>query len=319
MKKLSARIVTDAAKNLLVRADLNREFESKNNDGYSSRILTATYNYYVREYDFNGWYTDPECTNLVTEIGAPNTKLVTLYTPWTPGEVEYKGNVLDPEWTVEEDLPDEPFEVPEGYEFDGWEEPVLNDDGTATVTPKFTPKVYELTNEETGETETWTYGEDIPFDPEKKGYTFDGWDDVEINDIDGTATVKPNYTPNVYELTNEETGETETWTYDTPIPFDDPEKFGYSFDGWDDVAVNDADGTATVAPKFSPKTYQLTNTETGETKPWIYDTEYPFADPSKEDLKFDGWELVINKMYRNLCGRIRRMLIASCKTLKNVN
>lgn len=46
----------------------------------------------------------------------------------------------------------------------------------------------------------------------------------------------------------------------------------------------------------------------------------------KECSETEGWlKLLVNtnaideatyKMYRNLCGRIRRMLISSCKTLK---
>ena len=49
----------------------------------------------------------------------------------------------------------------------------------------------------------------------------------------------------------------------------------------------------------------------------------------KECSETEGWlKLLFNsndidedtyKMYRNLCGRIRRMLIASCKTLKAAN
>ncbi len=48
----------------------------------------------------------------------------------------------------------------------------------------------------------------------------------------------------------------------------------------------------------------------------------------KECSETEGWlKLLFNskdidedtyKIYRNLCGRIRRMLIASCKTLKNI-
>ena len=49
----------------------------------------------------------------------------------------------------------------------------------------------------------------------------------------------------------------------------------------------------------------------------------------KECSETEGWlQLLLNtnvtdkntyKLYRNLCGRIRRMLISSCKTLKNNN
>ena len=48
----------------------------------------------------------------------------------------------------------------------------------------------------------------------------------------------------------------------------------------------------------------------------------------KESSETEGWlQLLFNtsvidediyKMYRNLCGRIRRMLISSCKTLKEI-
>ena len=64
----------------------------------------------------------------------------------------------------------------------------------------------------------------------------------------------------------------------------------------------------------------------GQSKP---DMLSKFEIALKECSETEGWlKLLFNsndideniyKMYRNLCGRIRRMLIASCKTLKNAN
>ena len=64
----------------------------------------------------------------------------------------------------------------------------------------------------------------------------------------------------------------------------------------------------------------------GQSKP---DMLSKFEIALKECSETEGWlKLLFNsndideniyKMNRNLCGRIRRMLIASCKTLKNAN
>ena len=64
----------------------------------------------------------------------------------------------------------------------------------------------------------------------------------------------------------------------------------------------------------------------GQSKP---DMLSKFEIAIKECNETEGWlKLLFNsndidegtyKMHRNLCGRIRRMLIASCKTLKNAN
>lgn len=64
----------------------------------------------------------------------------------------------------------------------------------------------------------------------------------------------------------------------------------------------------------------------GQSKP---DMLSKFEIALKECCETEGWlKLLFNsndidedtyKTYRNLCGRIRRMLIASCKTLKDAN
>ena len=64
----------------------------------------------------------------------------------------------------------------------------------------------------------------------------------------------------------------------------------------------------------------------GQSKP---DMLSKFEIAIKECSETEGWLKLLfisndidedtYKMYRNLCGRIRRMLIASCKTLKDTN
>ena len=221
----------------------------------------------------------------------------------------------------------------EGYTFDGWfdgeteitAETVVT--GNITATAKFTlipPTKYTVTfNDGTTDVKTVQVEENtaigaanIPADPTKEGYTFDGWFDGETEItaetvVTGNITATAKFTlipPTQYAVTFKD-GET---TVDTVMVNNGetvtaekmpeaPEKTGYTFKGWfigedeftGDTAVND---NITVTAVYEINKYTVTFID-GENELGKADVDYNTAigaenmpaDPTKEGYTFDGW------------------------------
>ena len=168
---------------------------------------------YVRPtgYVFDGWYTDAECTTKLAEGATVGATVVNLYAKETVGS--YAANFwLDDGMTDLYDTrnvqfdkqinaPEEPSK--EGYEFAGWDPFVgLMDAEGKDFVAQWNENVVTVTfyadldndgvAEEYETIDGLVYGEEmeVPGDPYKKGYRFDGWavkGTTEIVDLEGTT------------------------------------------------------------------------------------------------------------------------------------
>ena len=197
----------------------------------------------------------------------------------------------------------------EGYSFDSWTpavaETVPANDVTYTATFKINK--YNVTFDVDGKvfsTATLEYGSAITAPesiPTKEGYTFKSWKDyadgatVPANDVTYTAE----WTANKYIVTFVSEGETvksDELDYGSAITLpDNPEKVGYSFDGWtpavaETVPANDVTYTAS----FKINQYTVTfksGDDVVKSESLDYGTTItvPVA-PTKEGYTFTGWE-----------------------------
>ena len=197
----------------------------------------------------------------------------------------------------------------EGYSFDSWTpavaETVPANDVTYTATFKINK--YNVTFDVDGKvfsTATLEYGSAITAPesiPTKEGYTFKSWKDyadgatVPANDV----TYIAEWTANKYIVTFVSEGETvksDELDYGSAITLpDNPEKVGYSFDGWtpavaETVPANDVTYTAS----FKINQYTVTfksGDDVVKSESLDYGTTItvPVA-PTKEGYTFTGWE-----------------------------
>ncbi len=168
---------------------------------------------YVRPtgYVFDGWYTDAECTIKLAEGATVGATVVNLYAKETAGS--YDANFwLDDEMTDLYDTKNVQFDKQiiapsdpskEGYTFAGWDPFVgLMDAEGKDFVAQWNEKVVTVTfyadldndgvAEEYETIDGLVYGEEmeVPGDPYKKGYRFDGWavkGTTEIVDLEGTT------------------------------------------------------------------------------------------------------------------------------------
>ena len=207
---------------------------------------------------------------------------------------------------LEEGTTIEPIAAPEkqGYTFDGWEGlPQTMPAEDTTVTALFTVNSYNVTfivDGETYHTATVEFGAQIelPTEPEKEGYTFDGWEGLPQTMPAEDITVTALFTVNSYSvmfIVDGETYHTATVEFgaqiELPAP---PEKEGYTFDGWEGLPQTMPAEDITVTALFTINSYNVTFIVDGET----YHTatvefgaqiELP-TEPEKEGYTFNGWE-----------------------------
>lgn len=235
--------------------------EFENPEGYNVTDQPIVLGDAVREhYVFVGWFTDPQCTQRITEIAAGMTGDLVLYAKWTPAE--YKAVFMDGETVVGEvtfTILTESIEAPEvpahvGYT-GAWEtyELVL---GGFTVNAVYTPVDYTITFANTKdaahvnpsvyniETETIVLA-----DLYKPGYVFDGWyvGTQRVTEIaqgsTGDVELTAAWTPIVYGITlhfdplqgkYSGTANPGTFTADDHIVLKGLTSLvpGYTFDGW---------------------------------------------------------------------------------------
>lgn len=191
----------------------------------------------------------------------------------------------------------------DGYTFDGWnaEIPENMPASDLNFVATFSVNSYLLTWN-TGEemtTEKYNFGEEIKEVkvPEKEGYTFAGWDKeipatMPSHDDTLTATWKINY----YQITwlVDEKAQTVQVKYGEEITLpNDPEKEGYTFEGWGDVPSSMPAENLTYQAKWSVNTYKITWVVDGEET--VSEFEYGEivitpSDPTKEGYRFTGWD-----------------------------
>ena len=154
--------------------------------------------------------------------------------------------------------------VKEGYTFDGWEGlPQTMPAEDITVTAMFTVNSYNVTfivDGETYHTATVEFGAEIelPAEPEKTGYTFDGWEGLPQTMPAEDVTVTAMFTVNSYNVTFIVDGEayhTATVEFGAEIELPaEPEKTGYTFDGWDGLPQTMPAEDITVTAIFTANT-----------------------------------------------------------------
>src|SRR5690554_520102 len=220
-------------------------------------------------YTFEGWYSDLNFTNYVSEITIGSIGNLTLYAKWTLNSytLSFNSNGGSPVTAITQDYattvskPTDPTKV--GYTFAGWySDSNLSTAYTFTTLPaeditlyaKWNIITYNINYEladglnhlsnpssYTVETNTITLSE-----PSKEGYTFSGWysDEqytVEVLEITqgsiGDITLYAKWSINNYTVNYESNGgslvESITQDYATTVSKPtDPTKVGYTFAGW---------------------------------------------------------------------------------------
>ena len=227
-------------------------------------------------YTFIGWYTDPDCTNEVTSLGAEvYTADITLYAKWEiiNYNIEYvlnggTSNGGNPDTYTVESTFTLNAPIRDGYTFDSWYE-----DST------YTTKVTEITKGTTGDKTFYA-----KWVVETYGITYDT--------DGGIIENESNY---------------REYEYGIGLTLPTPTKTGYHFDGWyeDDnfsgvpvttISATDT-GAKTFYAKWTANKYNVTlDYQDGRTETLVveYDSTYiglPEAAtaPTREGYSFDGW------------------------------
>ena len=201
----------------------------------------------------------------------------------------------------------------EGYTFSGWSNvPETMLANNVTIMGTFTANKYVVTVTVDGKvvsSYTTEYGSAIvvPEPPFKEGYTFSGWSEVDETMPADDVTITGSFTINKYVVTfkvGDEVIASDSLEYNTAIIAPEvPEREGYTFSGWGEVAETVPAHDVTYEGSFSVNSYLLTYMVDGE----IYlqtTVEYgsvivaPEA-PTKEGHTFGGWSEMPETMPAN--------------------
>ena len=136
--------------------------------------------------------------------------------------------------------------------------------------------------------------------PTKEGHTFSGWSEMPETMPAKDVTVTGHFTINKYLVTfkvDDEVIAADSLEYGATIVAPEaPDREGYTFDGWGEVAETVPAGDLTYEGSYSANTYLLTYTVDGETvqaDPVVYGTAITaLAEPTKEGHTFSGWSEV---------------------------
>lgn len=185
-----------------------------------------------------------------------------------------------------------------GYTFSGWSEGAIAQTDTtfcATYDPlRFLVKY--IVDGNMFKSDSLNYGSTItpPEAPQKAGYTFVGWGDV-AETVTGDATYTAIYTINKYEIKYIAEGNvvrTDSLDYGSAItPPEAPQKTGYTFKGWGEVAET-VTGNATYTAIYTINKYEvkfLVDGEVFKTDSLEYGSEIILPEPTKEGWFFKGW------------------------------
>ena len=191
----------------------------------------------------------------------------------------------------------------EGYTFNGWGEVAETmPAGDVTYEGSYSVNSYLLTytvDGDTLQTDSVAYGTEIVFieEPVKEGYTFSGWSEAPETMPAGDVTISGTFTANEYLVTfkiGDEVIAADSLEYGAAIVAPKaPEKEGYTFNGWGEVAETMPAGDVTYEGSYSVNSYLLTYTVDGDTLQTdsvAYGTEIVFIEePVKEGYTFSGW------------------------------
>ena len=162
-----------------------------------------------------------------------------------------------------------------------------------------------------------------PSAPSATGYSFNGWNtkddgtgttwDFGTNTVTAATTLYAMWTAETYTITYEmdgginNTNNPATYTVETAVTFQEPNKVGYEFDGWYEesgfttkvtgITAGSKTGAYTVYAKWGDPieysiTYNLdggTNAAVNPAKYTIESETFTIADPTKTGYTFDGW------------------------------
>ena len=273
-------------------------------------------------YTFTGWdiaipATMPAEDMTITALWTINQYTITFD---TDGGSEVKAITAD--YGTKVTAPENPTK--EGYTFKGWsaDVPATMPAENVTLTAKWEINKYTVTFIVNGEEieVTQDYGTEIelPEEPTKEGYNFNGWKLVDTEDDEivmmpttipaGDIKVEPYWTIGQYTINYIDTDGTsiyfETLDFDSEIKApEDPEKTGYTFLGWDIDGDDKADEipatmpaenvTATALWKINQ--YTITFDTNGGSKVAAITADYAEAvtvpeNPTKEGHTFAGWD-----------------------------
>ena len=148
-----------------------------------------------------------------------------------------------------------------------------------------------------------------PSDPNKTGYTFDGWYkdsdykhdwNFSYDKVKNNITLYAKWKINTYTVTfvdwNNTVLKTETVEYEaSATPPADPTRTGYTFTGWD-PEYDEIEGDLTVTAQYEINTYTVTFVDWNNTVLKTETVEYeasatPPADPTRTGYTFDGWDV----------------------------
>ena len=191
----------------------------------------------------------------------------------------------------------------EGYTFSGWIGlPDTMPAKDVTIVGSFVTNGYTLTYVVDGEvykTLVYEYGSAVVAEPEpvKEGYTFSGWIGLPTTMPANDVTISGTFTINKYLVTfkiGDEVIFSESLEYGAPIVAPKaPEREGYTFEGWGEVAETVPAGDVTYEGSYSVNSYTLTYVVDGtivQTSSVAYGTEIILLDePVKEGYTFSGW------------------------------
>jgi hypothetical protein len=201
----------------------------------------------------------------------------------------------------------------EGYTFSGWGEvaetvPAHN----VTYEGNYSVNSYNIIYMVDGNKyhqESVKYGTAIELitEPTKEGYTFSGWSEIPETMPAEDITINGTFIINKYLVTfkiGDEVIASDSLEYGASIIVPEaPEKVGYTFNGWGEVAETVPAHDVTYEGSYSINSYTLTYVVDGEavlTLPILYGGSIPSLKvPAKEGYTFSGWSEVPETMPAN--------------------
>ena len=192
----------------------------------------------------------------------------------------------------------------EGHTFNGWGEIAETvPAGDLTYEGSYSVNTYLLTYTVDGETvqaDSVVYGTAITAlaEPTKEGHTFSGWSEVPATMPAKDVTISGVFSINTYLVTfkiGDEVIASDSLTYGAAIVAPEaPEKEGYTFDGWGEVAETVPAGDVTYEGGYTAniyKVYYYVGEELVHTAEVIYGEAIPeyIYEPTEEGYTFLGW------------------------------
>ncbi|MBR4881873.1 MAG: InlB B-repeat-containing protein, partial [Clostridia bacterium] len=150
------------------------------------------------------------------------------------------------------------------------------------------------------------FGSEIvyPQNPEREGYTFNGWNSSAVNVPAEDITITAQWSINQYTITFVDTGDRTispiVQNYGTAINIPaNPTKTGHTFNGWDtEIPATMPAGDMTITAQWQVNKYTITFVDTGDnaidaiTQDYGTEVTKP-SDPTRTGYTFNGWDIEI--------------------------